>query len=93
MGGRVGGLTSKFYRETAGIKVGGGQTVKAGTILTRQGHRWQPGLNVIGRTNLTAACEGQVYFTRKKGSYKKVVTFVNIRPVLKESPKAKSSKN
>lgn len=79
MGGRVGGITSKYYRETRGVKVSGGQTVKAGTILTREGHRWQPGLNVNGRTHLTAACDGEVYFTRKRNSYKKSVTFINIK--------------
>ena len=80
MGGRVGGITSKYYKETRGIKVSGGQQVKAGTILTRQGHRWQPGMNVIGRTSLSAACEGEVYFTRKKNSSRKVITYINIRP-------------
>ena len=32
MGGRVGGISSKYYCETGGIKVSGGQQVKAGTI-------------------------------------------------------------
>jgi len=32
MGGRVGGISSKYYCETAGIKVSGGQKVKSGTI-------------------------------------------------------------
>jgi len=77
---RVGGLTKKYYKETRGIKVSGGQVVKAGTILTRQGHRWQPGVNIIGKTHLTAACDGEVYFTKKKGSYKREITIVNIRP-------------
>lgn len=80
MGGRVGGISSKYYWETAGIKVSGGQKVKAGTILTRQGNQWKPGLNVIGKDSLTAAVEGEVYFTRKKNSYNRVVTFINIKP-------------
>ena len=80
MGGRVGGITSKYYSETRGVKVSGGQRVKAGTILTRQGTIWKPGLNVIGRASLTAACEGQVYFTRKKSRYNKVITVINIKP-------------
>ena len=80
MGGRVGGITSKYYCETAGIKVSGGQKVKSGTILTRQGHIWQSGLNVIGRTSLTAACDGEVYFTRRKNGYKRVITLINIKP-------------
>ena len=80
MGGRVGGISSKYYWETVGVKVSGGQSVKAGTILTRQGHIWKAGLNVIGRTSLTAAVEGEVYFTRKKNSYNRVVTIINIKP-------------
>jgi len=55
MGGRVGGISSKYYCETAGIKVSGGQKVKSGTILTRQGNQWKSGLNVIGRSSWTAA--------------------------------------
>ena len=80
MGGRVGGITSKYYSETRGVKVSGGQRVKAGTILTRQGTIWKPGLNVIGRASLTASCEGEVYFTRKKSRYNKVITVINIKP-------------
>ena len=79
MGGRVGGITSKYYCETAGVKVSGGQKVKSGTVLTRQGDQWKPGLNVIGRSSLTAACDGEVYFTRKKNTAKKVITVINIK--------------
>lgn len=78
---RLGHTTKKYYTETRGIKVSGGQVVKAGTVLTREGHRWKPGLNVIGRMHLNAACDGQVYFTRKRSSYGKEVTFINIKPV------------
>ncbi len=78
---RVGGLTHKYYKETRGVKVSGGQKVTAGTVLTREGHRWKPGLNVVGKMHLTAKCDGEVYFTRKKNSFKKVVTVINIRPV------------
>ena len=81
MGGRVGGISSKYYVETAGIKVSGGQKVKSGTVLTREGNRWKPGLNVHGRSSLTAAIEGEVYFTRKKNNSKKVITIINIKPV------------
>ena len=77
---RVGGLTSKYYKETKGIKVSGGQKVKAGTILTREGHKWQAGLNVKGRMHLNALCEGEVYFTRKRGKNGNTITYVNIRP-------------
>lgn len=80
MGGRVGGTASKFYRETRGLKVSGGQSVKAGTVLTRQGDHWKPGLNVIGMSHLTAACDGEVYFIRKRNAYRKVTTYINVRP-------------
>jgi ribosomal protein L27 len=80
MGGRVGGTTSKYYIETRGIKVSGGQRVTAGTILTRQGNVWKPGINVNGRASLTAAVDGEVYFTRKKNSYNRVITLINIKP-------------
>ena len=81
MGGRVGGISSKYYWETTGIKVSGGQKVKAGTVLTRKGDQWKPGLNVIGRSSLTAAVNGEVYFTRRKSSYNKIITLVNVKPV------------
>ena len=81
MGGRVGGITSKYYKETRGVKVSGGQVVKAGTVLTRQGDKWRGGINVVGMTHLTARCEGEVYFTKKKNRYNRLVTYINIRPV------------
>ena len=90
MGGRVGGLTHKFHRETKGIKVSGGQVVKAGTILTREGHKWRPGMNVVGQSHLTAVVEGEVYFTKKKNNYNKIITVINIKPVAKK--KAASTK-
>ncbi len=80
---KVGGLTSKYYKETKGLKVSGGQVVKAGTVVTREGHKWQPGLNIAGKMHLVAVCEGEVYFTKKKNSYNKQITIVNIRPVQK----------
>ena len=86
MGGRVGGVTSKYYSETRGMKVSCGQVVKSGTVLTRQGHRWKPGLNVTGLMHLTASIAGEVYFTRKKNSYKKLATYINIRPVQTSHP-------
>ena len=79
---RLGGITKRYYKETRGMKVSGGQTVKAGTLLTRQGHRWQAGINVIGKTHLTAACDGEVYFRRKTGKYKTSITYINIKPVV-----------
>ncbi len=76
---RVGRTSSKFYRETRGLKISGGQPVKSGSILTRQGHRWKPGINVVGEMSLTAKCDGEIYFTRKKNRYNKVVTYINVR--------------
>ena len=87
---RKGGLTHKFYRETAGIKVSGGQYVTTGTMITRQGDRWKPGINVLGRMSLTAACDGEVYFTKKRGNYRKAVTFVHVRPIVKKIKTAKT---
>ena len=77
---KVGGTTKRYYKETRGMKVSGGQWVKAGTVITREGHRWQPGQNVIGRTLLTAGCDGIVHFTRKRGNYKRAITLVHVRP-------------
>ena len=84
---RLGGLSKINYKETKGIKVAGGQWVQSGTVLTREGDRWKPGFNVIGRTLLTAACNGEVYFTRKRGSYRRAVTFVHIKPLTKKIKK------
>ncbi|HPB68257.1 MAG TPA: 50S ribosomal protein L27 [Candidatus Omnitrophota bacterium] len=78
---KKGGLTSKFYRETRGVKVTGGEFVRAGTILTREGSKWKPGLNVTGQMHLNAACDGTVYFSRKRNKYKKSVTYVNVNPM------------
>ena len=82
---RLGGLTSKYYKETKGIKVTAGQFVTSGTILTRQGNKWKSGLNVVGRMHVTAACDGEVYFTKRKGHYGSQVTFVHIRPIDKKT--------
>ncbi len=85
---RVGGMTSKFYRLTHGMKVSGGQWVKAGTLLTRDGDHWKPGKNVIGQMHLNAACDGEVYFTKRRGSSNKTVTYVHIRPMPRPIKKA-----
>jgi ribosomal protein L27 len=84
---RKGGLSAKFYRETAGIKVSGGQTVKAGAMLTRQGDRWKPGLNVIGRMSLTSVVAGEVFFTHKRNASGGAITVVNVRPVAVKAAK------
>ncbi|MBF0570174.1 MAG: 50S ribosomal protein L27 [Candidatus Omnitrophica bacterium] len=78
-----------MYAETCGVKVSGGQRVKSGTVLTRQGDKWKPGVNVIGRMHLTAACSGEVYFTKKRiRKTGKVDTFLNVRAEGVLSPKS-----
>ncbi|OGX34431.1 MAG: hypothetical protein A3C36_03305 [Omnitrophica WOR_2 bacterium RIFCSPHIGHO2_02_FULL_52_10] len=76
-------VKKKFYRETRGVKVSGGQQIKSGTMLTRRGDKWKPGLNVTGRMHLTAVCDGEVYFTKKRGGYNQSVTVINVRPSAK----------
>jgi len=77
---RRGGTTAKFYRETRGLKISDGQSVITGTILTRQGNKWRPGINVSGRSHVFALCDGTIYFTKKKGAYNKTLTYINIKP-------------
>ncbi len=84
---RLGGLSTINYKETRGIKVAGGQRVKAGTVLTREGHRWKPGANVHGLTSLTAGCDAENYFTRKLNKYRRPVTYVNIKPIVEKKDK------
>lgn len=78
----VGGVSHKHYPETKGLKISAGQFVKKGAILTREGNKWKPGLNVKGKGSLYAACEGAVYFTTQRGTYKtkKKYTVINIKP-------------
>ena len=78
----VGGLTHKHYSETKGLKVSGGSAVKKGTILTRQGDKWRAGVNVGGTASLYALCDGVVYVTTRRGTYKtkKRYTVINIKP-------------
>jgi len=80
---RKGGKSHKIYQETRGVKVSSGEQVTCGKILTRQGDHWKPGINVLGLMHLTAACDGEVFFTKKRiRKTGKVDTFVNIRPVV-----------
>jgi len=83
MSAGVGGVTHKHYADTAGLKVAGNQLVKKSTLLTRNGNNWLAGLNVAGKGGaLYALCDGLVYFTKKKGSYKrtKIYTYIHIKP-------------
>ena len=84
---KVGGISHKFYRETRGMKVTGGQFVKSGTMLTREGHKWHSGKNVVGRMHLTAKCDGTIYFTKKKSGFNRINTVINVRPVEKTEKK------
>ena len=79
----VGGVSHKHYPETKGLKVGGGESVKKGTILTRQGNKWKAGVNVGGKEgSLYALCNGTIYFAAKKGTYRttKRYTYINVKP-------------
>lgn len=80
-----GGTTSKFYRETRGLKVSAGTQVATGNLLTRQGDKWKAGLNIGGRSHLFALCGGTVYFTQKKGTHNKRITIINVKPDKKSS--------
>ena len=81
----VGGVTHKHYPETRGLKTSGGQSVKKGTILTREGNKWKAGLNVGGKSSLYALCDGTVYFSTRPGTYrtKKKYPLVNVNPAVK----------
>jgi large subunit ribosomal protein L27 len=63
-----------------GVKLFGGQKVKAGNILVRQrGTKHNPGLNVgIGKDHtLFALIDGEVEFRRKKDNR----SYVSVKPV------------
>jgi large subunit ribosomal protein L27 len=63
-----------------GVKLYGGQIVKAGNILVRQrGTKHNPGLNVgIGKDHtLFALIDGEVEFRRKKDNR----SYVSVKPV------------
>jgi len=89
-GGASGHIKSKHYLDTKGIKVAEGEFVKTGTILTRQGNKWKAGINVGDSGTLFALCNGKVYFTRRKGSFNKKRTYINIEPAKQPQAKAKS---
>ncbi|MFH0842008.1 MAG: 50S ribosomal protein L27 [Bacteroidota bacterium] len=63
-----------------GVKLFGGNVVKAGNIIVRQrGTKHNPGLNVgLGRDHtLYALTDGEVEFSRKKNNK----TYVSVKPV------------
>ncbi|NSW93167.1 MAG: 50S ribosomal protein L27 [Bacteroidales bacterium] len=66
-----------------GVKIFGGQMVKAGNIIVRQrGTKHNPGLNVgIGRDHtLFALTDGIVEFKKRKDNK----TFVSVKPAVSE---------
>lgn len=66
-----------------GVKIFGGQMVKAGNIIVRQrGTKHNPGLNVgLGRDHtLFALTDGIVEFKKRKDNK----TFVSVKPVVSE---------
>ncbi|KXB35582.1 ribosomal protein L27 [Bacteroidales bacterium KA00251] len=82
--------SSKNGRESEskrlGVKMFGGQAVKAGNILVRQrGTQHHPGTNVgMGKDHtLYALCDGTVVFTRKRENR----SFVSIEPITQEAAK------
>lgn len=78
-----GGLSHINYKETRGLKANAGQSVTKGSILTRQGNKWKAGINVCGQGTLYAKIDGTVYFTKKRGNYRKdrLSTLINIEPI------------
>lgn len=84
---KKGGLEHKSYKDTKGLKVASGQEVKVGIILTRQGAKWKPGVNVGGRGTLYAKVNGTIYFTRRRGTYrtKTTTTLINIKKQVSNS--------
>ena len=72
---------SKHYPDTKGLKVAGGQFIKTGTILTREGNKWKPGVNVGGRSTLYALVNGEVYFRYRKAKAAKRQTIINVKEV------------
>lgn len=75
------------HSKRLGVKIYGGQFVKAGNIVVRQrGTAHNPGLNVgMGKDHtLFALTDGTVEFKRKKDNK----SFVNIVPVAEETPAA-----
>ena len=74
----IGGFSTPKKDEA--LKVTAGAKAKTGKILVRGINTYKAGVNVRGSGTLFAACDGSVYFTRKKTSRGKVRTFINVRP-------------
>jgi large subunit ribosomal protein L27 len=84
MAHKKGAGSSRNGRDSAGKRLGvklfGGQVVKAGNIIVRQrGTRHNPGLNVgLGRDHtLFALTDGEVEFKKRKDNR----IFVSVKPV------------
>ena len=65
-------------KKDTGLKVSGGQTVKAGQILARSISNYKAGKNVKGIGTIFALREGKVAFSRKKTPHGKFKTFINV---------------
>jgi len=88
MAHKKGGGSSRNGRDSQsqrlGVKIFGGEVVRAGHILVRQrGSQIHPGENVGrgGDDTLFATCDGIVVFDFRRGGKKRV----NVRPVVGES--------
>jgi len=71
------------------VKVGSGELVKTGTILSRGLSTYKAGKNVRGLATLYALSDGKVYFCKKKTSHGMPRTFINIEPIIKKQPQQK----
>ncbi|MBU3959110.1 MAG: 50S ribosomal protein L27 [Candidatus Omnitrophica bacterium] len=70
-------------RKDKSLKISAGQQVEAGQILARGLDVYKAGKNVFGINTLNSACEGRVYFSKKKTPGGRVRTFINILPISK----------
>ncbi len=90
MGSSRNGRDSESKR--LGVKIYGGQDIKAGNIIIRQrGTKHHPGLNVgIGKDHtLFALISGKVVFSRKRNNR----SFVSVLPILTDEPVPVATKN
>ncbi|MBL7070111.1 MAG: 50S ribosomal protein L27 [Candidatus Omnitrophica bacterium] len=74
----IGGFSTP--KKGKGLKISGGQQVKAGQILAKGLSQYKAGTNVKGQGNLIALAAGKVYFTKKKTPHGRFRTFINITP-------------
>lgn len=90
MGSSRNGRDSESKR--LGVKIYGGQDIKAGNIIVRQrGTQHHPGLNVgIGKDHtLFALISGKVVFSKKRNNR----SYVSVLPILTDEPAPAASSN